>query len=284
MQFTRSGHAVVIGGSMAGILAARVLAEHFETVTLIERDVHEATPNFRRGVPQGRHAHALLLRGQQTMLRLFPEAHHALMSAGATVINMGRDMRWFHFGVWKHRYVSGLVGLCASRPLIEWTLGEHLRRLPNLRTFDGASVESLLFERGRVAGVRIRPRGDAGVHSVRADLVVDASGRGSHTPAQLAAQGFEQPEETSIKIDVGYATRIYRPSAAQRDWKVLYVISQAPSKRGALILPIEPDQGGARWMVDAGRNARRSSAGRRSRLSGIREDLASADVKLTPFS
>ena len=49
---------------------------------------------------------ALLLRGQQTIFRLFPEMREALLAAGATPVNMGRDMRWFHFGVWKRRYDS----------------------------------------------------------------------------------------------------------------------------------------------------------------------------------
>ena len=150
---------------------------------------------------------------------------------------MGRDMRWFHFGVWKHRYVSRLVGLCASRPLIEWTLAEHLRKLPNLRTFDGASVESLLFERGRVAGVRIRPRGDAGVRwCARISWSMQAGAARTRRRNCGAADSSSRRKRRSRSMSA-MRPAIYRPSAAQRDWKVLYVISQAPSKRGALILP-----------------------------------------------
>ena len=123
MQHDKSGRAIVIGGSMAGLLAARVLADHFKSVTIIERDARTASPEFRRGVPQGRHAHGLLLRGQQTVFRLFPEIREALLAAGARSVNMGRDMRWLHFGVWKRRFDSRLEGLLASRPLIEWTVG-----------------------------------------------------------------------------------------------------------------------------------------------------------------
>src|SRR5262245_66655871 len=128
----RFGHAVVVGGSMAGVLAARVLADHFERVTIIERDERASAPEPRRGVPQGKHAHALLLRGQRTVFRLFPGARHALMQAGATIVNLGREVRWHHFGVWKSRFASDLEMLCASRPPIEWTLGEELRQLPHV--------------------------------------------------------------------------------------------------------------------------------------------------------
>ena len=122
MERKTFGDAVVIGGSMAGLLAARVLADFFETVTVIERDERSELPEPRRGVPQGRHAHGLLLRGQDTICRLFPGVREELLAAGAMPVNMGRDVKWFHFGVWKCRYHSALDFISASRPLIEWTL------------------------------------------------------------------------------------------------------------------------------------------------------------------
>jgi 2-polyprenyl-6-methoxyphenol hydroxylase-like FAD-dependent oxidoreductase len=248
MQHQKSGRAIVIGGSMAGLLAARVLADHFESVTVIERDARTATPEFRRGVPQGRHAHGLLLRGQQTVFRLFPGIRELLLATGARAFNMGRDMRWLHFGVWKRRYNSQLDGIAASRPLIEWTICEQVRRWPGVQILNEWSFEGLKFEGGRVAGVRAHPRGEPATE-LHADLVIDASGRGSRTPAELQACGFARPEETNVRIDVGYATGIFRTPEAPRDWKMLYVIARPPAKRGALILPLEPDAGGNRWMA-----------------------------------
>jgi 2-polyprenyl-6-methoxyphenol hydroxylase-like FAD-dependent oxidoreductase len=245
MKSRSLGNAVVIGGSMAGILAARVLADYFETVTIIERDARSLHPEPRRGVPQGRHAHALLLRGQQTVFRLFPEARRALLDEGAVTLNLGRDMRWFHFGVWKCRYDSALEGVAASRPLIEWRLGEQLRRLPNVEALDGWSVDSVMYDGERVNGVRLRPRGCETTQMLRADLVIDASGRGSQMPLQLHAFGLPRPPESVVKIDVGYATRICRAAPGSRDWKALFIISQPPGKRGALILPLEH----GRWIV-----------------------------------
>ena len=87
--------------------------------------IRAARPEPRRGVPQGRHAHGLLLRGQDTICRLFANMREELLAAGATQVNMGRDVKWFHFDVWKCRYHSALDFISASRPLIEWTIAER---------------------------------------------------------------------------------------------------------------------------------------------------------------
>jgi 2-polyprenyl-6-methoxyphenol hydroxylase-like FAD-dependent oxidoreductase len=246
MQSKPYGHAVVIGGSIAGLLAARVLTDYFQTVTIVERDPPATRSDCRRGAPQAAHAHALLLRGQQTIWRLFPGARQALIDAGAVVTNAGRDMKRFHFGVWRCRYPSALQGISASRPLIEWTIAERVRRLPGVKTLHGWSVESLLYSGERVSGVRIRKRDERDSEDrLQADLVIDASGRGSQTPLQLRARGFDRPPETSVKIDVRYATCIYRAPDTLPDWKSLLVISQPPRKRGALLLPLE----NKRWIV-----------------------------------
>ena len=245
MERNTFGTAVVIGGSMAGLLSARVLADYFTTVTVIERDEPSETPEPRRGVPQGRHAHGLLLRGQDTVCRLFPGMREELLAAGATPVNMGRDVKWFHFGVWKCRYHSALDFISASRPLIEWTIAERVRRLPNVQLMHGWSVESVIYDGHRVSGVRMHRRDAREVgERLNADLVIDASGRGSQIPQQLRSLGFERPAESAVRIDVGYSTCVFRTPATQRDWKALYVVAQPPDKRGGLILPME----GNRWM------------------------------------
>jgi len=245
MERKTFGDAIVIGGSMAGLLAARVLSDYFTTVTVIERDDATARPEPRRGVPQGRHAHGLLLRGQDTICRLFANMREELLAAGATSVNMGRDVKWFHFDVWKCRYHSALDFISASRPLIEWTIAERVRRLPNVKMMHGWSVESVVYDGERVSGVRAHRRDDRGVEQrLYADLVIDASGRGSQIPQLLRALGFERPAESSVRIDVGYASCVFRRPATPRDWKALYVVSQPPAKRGALILPLEND----RWI------------------------------------
>jgi 2-polyprenyl-6-methoxyphenol hydroxylase-like FAD-dependent oxidoreductase len=245
MERNTFGNAIVIGGSMAGLLAARVLSDFFTTVTVIERDEPTARPEPRRGVPQGRHAHGLLLRGQDTLCRLFPNVREELLAAGATPVNMGRDVKWFHFNVWKCRYHSALDFISASRPLIEWTIAERVRRLPNVKMLHGWSVDSVIYDGRGIGGVRMHRRDDREVEQrLHADLVVDASGRASQIPQQLRSLGFERPAESSVRIDVGYASRVFRAPSTARDWKALYVVSQPPAKRGALILPLE----GNRWI------------------------------------
>lgn len=245
MERKTFGDAIVIGGSMAGLLAARALSDYFTNVIVIERDDPAARPEPRRGVPQGRHAHGLLLRGQDTICRLFGNMREELLAAGATSVNMGRDVKWFHFDVWKCRYHSALDFISASRPLIEWTIAERVRRLPNVKMMHGWTAESVVYDGERISGVRAHRRDARGVEQrLYADLVIDASGRGSQIPQQLRALGFERPTESAVRIDVGYASCLFRRPATPRDWKGLYVVAQPPAKRGALILPLEND----RWI------------------------------------
>jgi 2-polyprenyl-6-methoxyphenol hydroxylase-like FAD-dependent oxidoreductase len=245
MERKSFGDAIVIGGSMAGLLAARVLSDYFRTVTIVERDEPGTPSEARRGVPQGRHAHGLLLRGQDTICRLFSGMREQLLAAGARSVNMGRDVKWYHFDVWKCRYHSALDFISASRPLIEWTVAERVRRLPNVKMLHGWSVESVIYDGHSISGIRMHRRDDRDVEQrLNADLVIDASGRGSQIPQQLRVLGFERPEESSVRIDVGYASCLFRAPKTARDWKALYVVSQPPAKRGALILPLEGD----RWI------------------------------------
>src|SRR5689334_19543145 len=113
------GHAVVIGGGIAGLLATRALAGHFERVTLLERDRPGGAPGPRKGVPQGSHVHAVLARGRLIMESLLPGLTSELVAAGAVVLNMGRDLAWHYVGGWRAAHDSELALLAVSRPLLE---------------------------------------------------------------------------------------------------------------------------------------------------------------------
>jgi 2-polyprenyl-6-methoxyphenol hydroxylase-like FAD-dependent oxidoreductase len=241
-------HAVVIGGSMAGLLATRVLSEHFAQVTLVERDRLPQRAEPRKGVPQGRHIHGLLIRGEQILSQFFPDLVPALLEAGATRLDMGEDFRWHHFGVWKAHFHSGLSSLSVSRPLLEWQINRRVTGLSNVQVIEECTCTRFTTgaDQTRVTGVQIQRRaGAAPEESLGADLVVDASGRGSHTPRWLETLGYAKPEESTIPVSVGYATRLYRRPQTLPDWKALYVVPQPPTKRGGGIFPIEDD----RWMV-----------------------------------
>jgi 2-polyprenyl-6-methoxyphenol hydroxylase-like FAD-dependent oxidoreductase len=244
----RHGHAVVIGASIAGLLAARVLSRHFERVTIIERDVLEDDATPRRGVPHGRHAHSLLNRGEQVMSELFPDLVPALIARGATPVTLGRDLRWYTFGSWKKHHNGNVTGISVSRPCLEHELRQRVRKIRNVAIADGTVVTRYIadWERARITGVCVRGRhGDMLEDEVHADLVVDAGGRGSQTPQRLAELGYLKPEESLLKIGFGYATREYQRPPGARNWQSMYVLDHPPSRRGGLIYPIE----GNRWLV-----------------------------------
>jgi 2-polyprenyl-6-methoxyphenol hydroxylase-like FAD-dependent oxidoreductase len=239
-------HAIVIGSSIAGLAAARILSDHFTRVTLIERDRLPATPDFRRCAPQGRHAHLLLPPGQAVLEQLFPGLNAALLAAGATFINSEPGTTFFLDGAWH----DDLTCLSCSRPLLESALYQRVTARPSVRVLQGHDVLDLVVDphRQQVAGVRLRHRGpDSTDVTLPAQLVVDASGRGSRAPQWLANLGYTPPRETIIDPFTGYTTRIYRrPTGFAEDWSLLRVRRNPPDgTRGGLISPIE----GNRWYV-----------------------------------
>jgi 2-polyprenyl-6-methoxyphenol hydroxylase-like FAD-dependent oxidoreductase len=255
LAIPRRRHAVVVGGSLAGMLAARVLSDQFHRVTLLERDRFPETAAARKGLPQGRHAHILLERGRGVLERFFPGLTGELVRAGAAPLDATHDVAWMNPYGWYVRYPGELRLLSCTRELIDWVVRDRLAALRNVRIHGGADVVGLVRtprDGARVAGVRFRWRSaDAGADrddkALAADLVVVADGRNSGLPRWLIALGYKPPEETVINSFQGYASRIYRPPAElASDWKALY-IQQAPpaDPRGGLAIPVE----GGRWLV-----------------------------------
>jgi len=238
--------AVVIGVSIAGLLAARVLSERFQDVVIIEREMLARDADPRRAVPQGRHAHVLLHKGIQIIDQLFPDLLKALLDAGLVMADMGQDFRWRHFGVWKTQFPSDIRILFVNRPMFEWQIAARLLARPNLRVIEHCIVTGLIASPGadRVAGIRLRHPDDT-EEALTADLVVDASGRGSQLPEWLLALGLNRPDETRVEVNLGYASRICRRPATLPRWTSLFVIPRPPATRGAAIFPID----GNRWMV-----------------------------------
>ncbi|HKD74768.1 MAG TPA: FAD-dependent oxidoreductase, partial [Ktedonobacterales bacterium] len=250
---TLGRHALVIGGSMAGLLAARVLLDYFDRVTIIDRDRFPADPVFRPGTPQARHVHIFLARGQQELERLFPGIGAKMIAHGAPCIDLIDDAQYYIGESAAARFPSDLRLYLSTRPLLEWMVRSELRRRQELTLCEGAEAVELLADgNGHVTGVRVRQRtgsADAPTEDLAADLVVDASGRESPAPRWLSALGYTPPEETAINAFLGYASRIYaRPANHEQmhNWKVLFIPAQAPQiLRGGVIWPIENDQ----WIV-----------------------------------
>jgi 2-polyprenyl-6-methoxyphenol hydroxylase-like FAD-dependent oxidoreductase len=243
-------HAIVIGGSMAGLLAARVLADHFEQVSIVDRDTFPARPEPRKGLPQSRHVHVLLWRGQLALERLFPGLQAALERAGAPPVDWIGEARFFSFGGWAPRYPSSYLTHPCSRDLLEWAIRGRLSKFPQVRFLEGQEANGLLSNESRshITGLRLRDRNrpQQGETELQSDLVVDASGRASRTPAWLEGLGYPAPGETLVNSFLGYATRLYQRPVGFAEWKMLVVRGTASANsRGGVINPVE----GGRWMV-----------------------------------
>lgn len=239
--------AIVIGGSIAGLLAARVLSAYFDHVTIIERDKLPTDSEPRSGVPQGYHAHALMARGRQIMEGLFPGLEDDLVDHGTLRFDMAQDAQIRFKGGWANRIFSDLTVFSMSRPLLEGLVRARVLANPFITVREGYDVLGFTNYGGMVTGVQLRQRGTQETSFLSADLVVDASGRASKTPEWLEAIGFPKPEETVIDAFVGYATRWYEiPANADPDTQAMWVQSVPPVlPRGGIILPIE----GNRWQV-----------------------------------
>ena len=247
------GHALVIGGSMAGLFAARVLSERFGRVTIVERDSFPEGPQFRKGVPQSKHLHVFMMRGRMISDKLFPGLSEELEEAGAVPVDSANDFEWLTPAGFAPRFPSGLPVLMCSRELLEWTARARVAALPRVSFLEKTEVTGLLpTPNGKgVAAVEVRSRtakdGAESQEPLRADLVVDASGRNSNASKWLEALGYAPPEETYINSHLGYASRTYRrPERFDGDWMGLNAQAAPPEvTRGGVLLPLE----GNRWMV-----------------------------------
>lgn len=250
---SRHDHAVVVGASMAGLLAARVLGDHFSRVTIVERDQLPDAPGFRSGVPQSRHLHVLLGRGRAVLEQRFPGLIAELLAAGAHSFSWPGDVLWLSPVGWGQRFRPGLQMLSCSRELLEWHVRRRVTATGQVQILTQCEVEELVpsLDHAGVAGVRVRSRGTKDVavaeRDIAADLVIDASGRSSRTPRWLSALGYPAPEQTVVNSFLGYASRTYAlPMDGGRDWMALFFQAQPPTHaRAGALFPIE----GGRWLV-----------------------------------
>lgn len=249
MNENRLGQAVVIGGSMAGILTAQALSERFDKVTVIERDLLPDDPEVRKGVPQARHLHAFWAGGMRVVESLLPGVRQRMLSAGAVPLGMPTDIAWLTpADRWTHPFPTTQSLISASRTLLEWAVRTEALKTPNIRVIEEHDVTGLRpGPNGDIVGVALRDRVSGTRLDLTADLVVDASGRGSRLPDWLAELGLPTPQESTVDASLGYATRLYDiPDGLEVGWKALYVQSSAPSDpRGGIMFPIE----GGRWVL-----------------------------------
>lgn len=270
--------AVVIGASVAGLLAASALAGSFDRVTVIDRDALPDDPAPRPGVPQSQHVHGLHARGVAALNELLPGLRDEMLAAGAGTGDAQRDVAWYLEGYRMASAPCGLSGIGLTRRRLERMIRQRVSELPGVRIVDSTVADSLLVTSEQVTGVRVRagrsrddgagaadsaapapgaavpddPGGDPGdtpgsagpgPEEIAADLVVDASGRGSRTPVWLGELGFPQPGVSEIRANVVYLSRYYRGTPG--DFNGLFSVVRVPypqSPRFGAILRQEDNQ------------------------------------------
>jgi 2-polyprenyl-6-methoxyphenol hydroxylase-like FAD-dependent oxidoreductase len=244
--------AVVVGAGIGGLTAAGALAEYFEQVVVLERDTLLPDAARRAGTPQSRHIHGLLAGGQRALGELFLGFEQDLAGAGALPLRVTLDVRVEMPGYdpFPQRDL-GLVTYSMSRPLIELVVRRRVEQNASITLRPRCRIRELVPSADRAAVIAVCfENADGKSETLPAELVVDASGRGSLTRSLLESIGQPMPEETVIGVDIGYATAVFAiPDDAPSDWKALRTLPRPPESRGgALLLPLE----GGRWMVTLG--------------------------------
>ncbi|MFD1147837.1 FAD-dependent oxidoreductase [Saccharothrix hoggarensis] len=202
-------HAVVLGAGIAGLLSARVLADHYRTVTVVDRDAVTGASGPRQAIPQGHHIHALLARGQQILDELFPGFTEELRSIGVPIGDFGTSLSWYFNGEMIKKTETGLTCVAAGRPLLEDRIRRRVTALPEVTVREHTDIVGLITDpdRKRVTGARVQGRsGDAPEELLTADLVVDATGRGTRTPRWLGELGYPEVAEERVAMDLTYTT------------------------------------------------------------------------------
>ncbi len=237
-----SGTAVVVGASVAGLAAARVLSDSYGSVVVLERDELPNTGAPRRGVPQGLHAHILVAVGLREFERLLPGFRADLISAGGTAIDICSELYVSRYGRAWPPVPSDIEFVSLTRPLLELVLRERVAKLAPVVIRDGVTVTALTGTPDAVTGVVL-----ASGEQIAAELVVDCTGRAGRSDRWLTEIGLPVPEQIDIKMGLGYATRLFRRGSDDLPgWKGILVMPDPPGEsRVGMALPIEDD----RWLV-----------------------------------
>lgn len=242
---TEKNKAIIIGGGIAGKLAARVLSDYFREIIILEKDPQSLEVTPRKGARQGEHLHALLHAGQYGLEELFPGITEKFYGSGAIKINSTMDLTWFHHGGWKLRYDGGYTTTLQTRPHLEYHMEQYIEQIPNITYQYQVTVKNFLYQidDNRVTGVKIQLSNNKSTEQLYADLVVDTSGSASLTSTWLEKAKITVPQE---KLDIGltYVSQKFKlPENPKRDWKIKLIYPNPPQEKvGGTISKVEGDQ------------------------------------------
>jgi len=233
--------AIVIGGSIAGLLAARVLSDYFKEVILIEKDSYMENGKVRIGTPQANHIHILLVKGREILQDFFPELERDLIKKGANKIDFLNDIRYRLPSGWAPKFNSGIITFTCTRTLLENTIRHQIQKISKIKIEQGKQITSLVLEKSNKISLKTKEN-----EEIHGDLIVDCTGRNTKTPSWLEGIGFPKPRETKIDSFVRYSTRRYIPPKKDRKWKMLVILNKPiTNPRIGGIYPIED----GKWLV-----------------------------------
>ncbi|MFE5559502.1 FAD-dependent oxidoreductase [Streptomyces sp. NPDC056544] len=241
----------MLGASIGGLFAARVLSDTFDRVTLIDRDTLPETDENRKGVPQGRHAHAILPAGTKWLQETFPGLLEQFEADGVSVVREPDEMHFApggHLLSQKGRRRDPIPTYQPNRPQLEGGVRARLRALANIEITDRCEASGLINspDGRRVVGVRVVDRDDGAEREIAADLVVDATGRGGRTTRWLADLGYDQPQEDRLAIDIKYVSRNLKVAPGALGSKKVVIVGACPGRpTGATFL----QHGDDHWML-----------------------------------
>jgi 2-polyprenyl-6-methoxyphenol hydroxylase-like FAD-dependent oxidoreductase len=245
-------HAIVLGGSFAGLMTAKVLSSHYQQVTVVEKDKVHHCPESRKGQSHTRHLHGLLPTALHILSTYFPGLIEEIHDHGGVVNDFGTSMNWYTHGGFKKNVFLGIPGVSLSRPLLEYLVRERVLSVPNIMLIDNTTVKDYLYQpdQQKISGVIVEGKEGMLPGNIEADLVVDCSGRGSRTPQWLKEMGYGEVPVDEVKINVTYTTRLYQRDPddfRSRTWMACTPEAPAERRNGA-VFPIE----GNRWIISVG--------------------------------
>ncbi len=249
---TNRRHAIVLGGSFAGLMTAKVLSQHYRKVTIIEKDTVHRYPESRKGQSHTKHLHGFLPCALDILFNYFPGLLKEIADNGGVLNDFGTSMNWFTHGGFKKNVFLDIQGVSLSRPLLEHLVREHVLAVPNITILDNRTAKALLSsdDQQKVTGVMVEDKSDGSLTRLDADLVVDCTGRGSRTSEWLKEMGYAEVPVSKVKINVTYTTRLYKrdPNDA-RTGSWMACTPEAPKeRRNGAAFPIE----GNKWIISVG--------------------------------
>lgn len=236
---------VIIGAGVGGCYAAGALSEFFNETLVLDRDELPSTPTARAGVSQGPHIHGLLRRPLDIACELFPNFEADLDTGGGIKLTYGTQARFHDSGQWQPKRNLGISIYSQSRPLLEHLLRRAASRRSGVRFCSSTTVTDYMIERGIVSGVLIT-KDDSETDILDADLVVDASGRGSSILSLLKSHGYGEVDTVEFGVGIAYTSAFFSRTGSQNEEPYACVIrGNVPNTRSGVMFPIEGD----RWVI-----------------------------------